>query len=185
MKTCEISSCNNTIELRYNDNGNCVNARQRYCDEHTTSPNGPNIKRWMMYKVIKQRCKANGREFVMTWDGFITAWPEDNKCPVFGFELQHGDDGEYGRNNSPSVDRIDSSRGYSDDNIQIISKLANTMKQNATEEQLLMFAEWITKNSSSLTRKATVSAAYGDPMAINSTSIFNLHPSYNQVVHYG
>lgn len=42
-----------------------------------------------------------------------------------------------------SLDRIDSSRGYTKDNIQVISYKANRMKSNATEQELISFAKGV------------------------------------------
>jgi hypothetical protein len=58
----------------------------------------------------------------------------DNKCPIFGFNLEWNGNGF--RETSPSIDRIDSSRGYTKDNIQIISWKANRIKGYATVEDL-------------------------------------------------
>ena len=59
-------------------------------------------------------------------------------CPYLGTEFIALDK-QYGH----SLDRVDSSKGYSKDNIQVISRLANIMKNNATKEQLIAFAKGV------------------------------------------
>lgn len=44
---------------------------------------------------------------------------------------------------SYSLDRIDSSKGYTKENIQVVTRLANKMKNDATKEELLLFAKGI------------------------------------------
>lgn len=91
-------------------------------------------------KRVKERAKEKGLEFNLTREDM--AYPP--VCPVFGFPLERSNDG-LPKQNSPSVDRIDPNKGYTKDNIQILSQLANAMKQNATPEQLIAFAEWVLK----------------------------------------
>jgi hypothetical protein len=48
-------------------------------------------------------------------------------------------------NNSPTLDRIDPSKGYVKGNVRIISKLANTMRNDASIGQLLEFCNSMEK----------------------------------------
>lgn len=74
--------------------------------------------------------------------------PEDidipSLCPVLGIPIQMNQ-GAGGQKNSISLDRMDCSKGYTKGNIQIMSRLANVMKADATPNQLLKFADWIYK----------------------------------------
>ncbi|NTJ67527.1 hypothetical protein G6M50_06085 [Agrobacterium rhizogenes] len=95
---------------------------------------------------IFQRCKRTGLEFGFASSAELAIYLKNIaplRCPVFGFELITSDQKGGFNPRSPSVDRIDSSKGYTRDNIQIISMKANTMKTDATLDDLLAFAEWI------------------------------------------
>ena len=84
----------------------------------------------LLYKNIKSRCKRMGREFSIDIKDIII--PE--KCPVFGFELKREDRQTWMC--APSVDRIDSSKGYIKGNVTVVSRRANIIKRNATLEEL-------------------------------------------------
>lgn len=88
---------------------------------------------------LKQRAKKKNLPF----DLDLSDLEGTTYCPVFGFELKRNSGKSM--DNSISVDRKDSTKGYTKDNIQILSQLANTMKSSASREELLLFAEWVLK----------------------------------------
>ena len=89
--------------------------------------------------AAKKRAKEKGLEFNITEDDIII--PE--QCPYlktkFTYNAPRGTD----RKNVITLDRIDSSKGYIKGNIEVISHLANTMKSNATQDELINFANTI------------------------------------------
>ena len=84
----------------------------------------------LLYKNIKSRCKRIGKEFSIELEDITI--PE--KCPVFGFELKREDRETWMF--APSVDRIDSSKGYIKGNVTVVSRRANIIKRDATIEEL-------------------------------------------------
>lgn len=88
----------------------------------------------MLLNASKQRAALKNREHTITLEDIKELYPTDGKCPVFGFDLEFNSGGF--RETSPSIDRIDSSKGYTKDNIQIISWKANRIKSYATVEEL-------------------------------------------------
>ena len=65
-------------------------------------------------------------------------------CPVFGFELRFGG-GLSDKWCSPSLDRIDNTKGYVPGNVVVVSTMANICKGPATPEQLRSLADFYTK----------------------------------------
>lgn len=93
-----------------------------------------NTQEVYMLDRSKSRAKKKGFEHTITIEDIHI--PE--VCPLLGIPLFPGIGGVCP--NSPTLDRIDSSKGYTPDNIWVISYKANTIKSNATPEELLTIA---------------------------------------------
>lgn len=89
-----------------------------------------------LYWAAKRRAKNKGLEFTIE-ESDITI-PE--YCPYLKVKLIVTNPRGSPRDCIASLDRIDSAKGYTKDNIEVISWLANTMKNNATVGQLQTFA---------------------------------------------
>jgi hypothetical protein len=94
--------------------------------------------------IIWYRAKDNAKEYGRDFDISIEDILIPEECPYLGLKLDTYFDNNHS-SNYYSIDRIDSSKGYVKDNIQIISLLANTMKNSATSEQLVTFAKNVLK----------------------------------------
>lgn len=96
--------------------------------EHST-PEGR-----LLYRMYKSHLDY-GFNFNLTIDDIVI--PE--KCPLLEIPLST-DPKDFNEKNYYTADRIDSSKGLVKGNIQVISLLANRMKNKATEAELLAFA---------------------------------------------
>ena len=148
------------MELTRNREGYLVSLTHRECTEcHTifektnsmTLCGECNCKRvksfspeWRMRNRCKQRALTDGREFDLELEDIIIP----THCPILHIPLAVNSNayknGKYGPNDfSPSLDRIDNSKGYVRENIQVISQRANRMKGAATVDDLKAFALWV------------------------------------------
>ena len=106
------------------------------CNSNRVKSNDPSRR---MLSRIKSRAKTKNMECNIELKDIII--PEF--CPILGLKLECFSGRSGGENNSPSLDRIDSNKGYIKGNIRVISHLANVMKNNASIEELQLFAKWI------------------------------------------
>lgn len=103
----------------------CIRAKQYLNDNQD----------YRLYQLTKSKCKKQGIEFNLDLADFKIP----DTCKYLGVKLTN----IMGTGRVPtnaSIDRIDNTKGYIKGNIQIISDLANRMKQDATLDQLETFA---------------------------------------------
>ena len=94
-----------------------------------------NLKRLLQH--LKQSAKRRGLDFDLT-ELYLENLSFPLTCPILHVPLEYGlrKYSEF----KPSVDRIDSDRGYVQGNIQILSLKANRAKNNLSEVELKKFA---------------------------------------------
>jgi len=96
---------------------------------------------YYMWERAKLRAKKYGYEFNLEVSDIVI--PEI--CPILEVPIVIGDKDDY--EYSPSLDRIDNSKGYVKGNVQVISKKANSMKNSASPEELIKFCKNILRYS--------------------------------------
>ena len=106
-------------------------------------PQPMTVKREPQY-IILYRAKSNAEKRKLEFNLELEDIIIPQKCPYLNIELTT-DFNDVNKPNYFSIDRIDSTKGYVKGNVQIISLFANTMKNNASTEQLVVFAESILK----------------------------------------
>lgn len=126
--TCR--TCTNAKRRKTRDYLLDVARNKRYLKKHTER---------RLYYSCKARAKQLGLEFNLELtDIVIPVYCPYLKQPLTNLFAEAGAKTAW---YNPSVDRIDPSQGYVKGNIEVISRKANVMKNNASVEELLLFAE--------------------------------------------
>ena len=96
--------------------------------------------------AARKRAKQNELECTITVDDIVIP----GICPALGIKLEArigaGRQNREEIGNSPSLDRIDNSKGYIPGNVAVISLRANMIKTNATAAELKAVAAYIDAN---------------------------------------
>jgi hypothetical protein len=119
---------------------------------------GKERKSWQGYEDLsltrfnKLKIDANKRklEFAVSieqlWKLFIR---QNKKCALTGMDLSFGK-GKWDTSASASLDRIDSSKGYTINNVQWIDKRVNFMKQQFSVEEFVLLCQKVAEHSGPL-----------------------------------
>lgn len=86
---------------------------------------------------IRARAISQGLDFDLTHEDLIIP----TTCPVLGIDLMFGE-GQMS-DSSPSVDRVDNTKGYVKGNVHIISMRANRLKSDATLRELELILQYV------------------------------------------
>ena len=94
-------------------------------------------------KNLRNRAEKHGREFDLT-EAFLQALLDPMTCAVTGIKLTYDWNGE-GRTNpwAPSVDRIESTGGYTMDNVRVVCWAYNMAKNDWADDVVLALASAI------------------------------------------
>jgi hypothetical protein len=95
-----------------------------------------------MLNAARHRAKVKGVPCTIVREDILIP----DVCPLLGIKLQHNSKGYA----SPSLDRIDPSKGYVPGNVWVISDRANTIKSNATPDELIAIGNGLLARTSLL-----------------------------------
>jgi hypothetical protein len=107
---------------------------QAYCQKYRE-----NNRALVLLGQARYRAKKKGIEFNLELSDVVIP----KVCPVLKIPLSAGSSSGGPRGCSPSLDRVDNTKGYIKGNVQVMSHKANTMKHCANNNELILFANWI------------------------------------------
>lgn len=112
------------------------------------SPSLPLKDRKFLLNKSKESAKKRGLDFDIDLSDIMV--PEI--CPILGLPLKRGKGRRH--HESPSLDRIDSSKGYVKGNVWVISWRANCIKSNATLQELKLLVSALRLKMEEIASKA-------------------------------
>lgn len=130
----------NWSEQKFYDKRNVGRLICRFCNKEKTKQNRKNKPFVIKIQAVKSRAKAKNIEFAITINEvFNMLAKQSGRCALSGILLSA--DGPYGW----SIDRIDPSKGYTIDNIQIVAGIINFMKSDLSMSTFISMCNLISE----------------------------------------
>jgi len=138
--------CRNNRETNYNSQ--CKDCRHKKNQEHFSTFDGF-INR--LYLSLKHNAATRSKDLSIeiTEDDIKDLYKkQDGLCVLTGIKMTHlayqtNVNNRKINNYNISIDRINSSKGYTKDNVQLVCAAVNIMKSDLTEDELLLLAHSI------------------------------------------
>lgn len=102
-----------------------------------------------MLERARSRAKRRGIPFNLTTLDFHIP----SRCPILDIPLRPSEGAA--SDNSPSLDRIDSTKGYVKGNVHVISNLANRIKNNGDPNQIIRVGTYMLELMGELKNEST------------------------------
>ena len=128
----ELNADNFPTRKRVNGMGYRGQCRECYNELRRSNPQYAQTK---AIQSARDRAKKRGLDFNLD----IKALHFPKVCPILNIKLEHG---KKDWTTSPSIDRIDNDKGYTLDNVIVVSSLANSIKNCATWQQIIQVGEF-------------------------------------------
>lgn len=159
MKKCKVCLVEKNLEEFYNRGDRrhakrsmCISChgerrRKRYAEatesEEFKKEHAKKTVIWRSENVAKamlSRAKSRSKNKNLDFDLVLEDVNIPELCPILGIKLEMAKG--IASDNSPSIDRLDSSKGYTKDNIIVCSYRANRIKSDSTIEDIEKLYIW-------------------------------------------
>jgi hypothetical protein len=137
--------CSTARKAYFERDPDAFRARQRAYWGRPENGRGAKARAWhaanpasALLDRAKRRAAKKGLDFNLTLSDIL---PLPDVCPVLGIPLRKGN---HPRDpNAYSLDRIDNSKGYTAGNVIVMSNRANSLKNDATPEEIHALSRWV------------------------------------------
>lgn len=92
-----------------------------------------------MLRAARKRAREQNVPFGISLEDIVIP----DVCPALGMKLKFHE--KQSQDNSPTLDKIIPKLGYVQGNIAVLSKRANWLKNNASEQEMRQIADWLAK----------------------------------------
>ena len=156
MKVCTKCKIKKSIDEFFKNASNksgyafrCKSCDKEYQTIYNTTPKRKEVERnsriklkeRILWRSAKNRAKDKNIEFDISYEDIIIP----NVCPILGINIYR--DATKNCDNSPSLDRIDNSKGYVKGNVCVISNRANIIKSFGSIEDHQKIIDYMKKHA--------------------------------------